>query len=128
MTVEQRLQIERNIWLTTVRPDGRPHIVPVWFVHVRTLFWVGTGAASVKTRNVLANPAVSVALEDGNRPVVVEGTAQVYFHERPDDVAGAFANKYDWDITVSEDPDVGSVVLWQIKPTKWLFGRPEEAT
>ena len=30
--VEQRLREEPIIWLTTVRPDGRPHTVPVWFL------------------------------------------------------------------------------------------------
>ena len=27
----QRLQTEANIWLATVRPDGQPHLVPLWF-------------------------------------------------------------------------------------------------
>ena len=28
----QKLETERNIWLASVRPDGRPHLVPLWFV------------------------------------------------------------------------------------------------
>jgi len=31
-TARQRLQSDANLWLATVRPDGRPHLAPVWFV------------------------------------------------------------------------------------------------
>ena len=30
--VAQRLLDARNYWLCTVRPDGRPHVVPLWAV------------------------------------------------------------------------------------------------
>jgi hypothetical protein len=29
--MEERLSGERNVWIATVRPDGRPRLVPVWF-------------------------------------------------------------------------------------------------
>ena len=29
---EERLRDSRNYWLATVRPDGRPHVMPVWAV------------------------------------------------------------------------------------------------
>ena len=28
--IDQRLRDEPIIWLSSVRPDGRPHLVPVW--------------------------------------------------------------------------------------------------
>lgn len=120
-----RLRGERNIWLATTRPDGRPHLTPVWFVHLRDRFWIGTGRDSVKTRNVAGNPTVSLALEDGDAPVVAEGTVTVHDTARPDDVVAAFLAKYDWDLTISEDPDVGTVVLWEVTVATWLFGAPE---
>ena len=30
--IAQRLRDDLIIWLATVRPDGRPHLVPVWFL------------------------------------------------------------------------------------------------
>ncbi len=30
--IEERLRSNEMVWLTTVRPDGRPHSVPVWFL------------------------------------------------------------------------------------------------
>lgn len=125
LTTDQRLETDRNIWLATTRPDGRPHLTPVWFVYLRGRFWIGTGRDNVKTRNVTTNQYVSLAVENGNDPVVAEGTVTIHHHERPDDVVKAFAAKYDWDITLAEDSDVGTVVLWEIEPQKWLFARPE---
>jgi PPOX class probable F420-dependent enzyme len=122
--VDDRLRTERNLWLATVRDDGRPHIAPVWFVFVRSRFWIGTGRDSVKTRNAERNPCASVALEDGDQPIVAEGVVTVHVEVRPTDVVEAFRSKYDWDITVAEDPDIGTIVLWEIEPTRWLFGRP----
>ncbi|WP_262286823.1 pyridoxamine 5'-phosphate oxidase family protein [Micromonospora sp. MA102] len=31
--VEIRLPRESNAWLCTLRPDGSPHLTPVWFVY-----------------------------------------------------------------------------------------------
>ncbi|MCP4418942.1 MAG: hypothetical protein GY805_20185 [Chloroflexi bacterium] len=30
--LEARLLTERNIWLATVRPSCRPHLIPIWFI------------------------------------------------------------------------------------------------
>jgi pyridoxine/pyridoxamine 5'-phosphate oxidase len=72
---EQRLQTERNIWLATNRADGRPHLVPVWFVWWNGRFYLGIQSGSVKALNLAHNPKVSLALEDGVRVVICEGTA-----------------------------------------------------
>lgn len=116
-----RLQTERNIWLATVDTGGGPHLAPVWFVSVRDRIWVGTGAGSVRVRNLGGNPAVALSLEDGDAPIVGEGTATIHETARPDDVAAAFLDKYGWDITQTEDVDVGVVVLLEIRVDKWLF-------
>lgn len=121
---ERRLDTDRNVWLATTRPDGRPHLSPVWFTFVRGRFWIGTGRDAVKTRNAHSMPLVSLALEDGDQPVVAEGTVTVHEQHRPDDVVAAFIEKYGWDIRVRDDADVGTVVLWEVQPTKWLFGDP----
>ena len=87
----------RNVWFATVRPDGRPHLVPIWFVVDGDRWYICTNPGSVKARNLKANSSVSLALEDGDHPFVVEGQA------RPVDVttgvAEKFKAKYDWDIT-----------------------------
>jgi PPOX class probable F420-dependent enzyme len=87
----------RNVWFATVRPDGRPHLVPIWFVIEGERWYVCTQADSVKARNLKANPAVSLALEDGDHPYVVEGQARPV--AATPTVAARFKAKYDWDIT-----------------------------
>jgi hypothetical protein len=71
--VDDRLRTAKNYWLVTVRPDGRPHTVPVWGLWVRgALFFGGHGQ---KARNILGNPNVAVHLESGDETVVLEGRA-----------------------------------------------------
>lgn len=112
----ERLATDRNVWLAAVRADGRPHLTPIWFVHVDEHLWLCTMATAVKARLVRANPHVSVALEDGDAPVTGEGHAVVRtVDEVPQGVRDAFAAKYGWDIT--EDP--GYVVI-DIEVTRWL--------
>src|SRR5207247_3164478 len=51
--VNDRLAKERNIWIVTVRRDGRPHMVPVWFVWFESKIYVCIEPESVKGRNIL---------------------------------------------------------------------------
>ncbi|MFI5836420.1 TIGR03618 family F420-dependent PPOX class oxidoreductase [Micromonospora sp. NPDC051300] len=119
--VEARLVRERNVWLCTLRPDGSPHVTPVWFVHADGVWWVGCEAGSVKARNVAADPRVSLALEDGDRPVVAEGDARLHHADFPAAVVRAFADKYDgWDIRQPVTPDGGRVLL-EIPVRRWLL-------
>jgi F420H(2)-dependent biliverdin reductase len=121
-TNTERFSTEANVWLATTRPDGRPHLVPIWFVWVHQRVWIATDAKSVKVRNITAHPFASVSLEDGNAPVVAEGGAQVHSANNvPDDVRAEFARKYQWDIGTDSD---GPVVI-EITPTKWLFPSSE---
>ena len=97
--VRHRLTTESNIWLATVRPNGAPHLAPIWFVWVEGRVYVCTSADSVKARNLQANPSLSLALENGNAPVVLEGHARFASIESvPSAVVDAFQRKYDWNI------------------------------
>ena len=111
--VERRLQAEQNLWLATVRPDGTPHLVPIWFVWVAGKIYLCTGADSVKVRNLTRNPQVSIALEDGTHPIVIEGRAEP-IERPPAAVINEFQRKYDWNITTD---DTYTQVI-EIKPTK----------
>ena len=120
-----RLRTARNAWVATVRADGRPHLVPTWFVWDDGRFWIATGATSVKTRNVRERPAVCVSLEDGDDPLVAEGLGAVHEDVFPDHVVEAFVGEYDWRIAPGlDDPDVGRVVLIEVVVSRWLLGRP----
>jgi PPOX class probable F420-dependent enzyme len=68
--------------LTTLRPDGRPHVVPVGAtldVDERCA-WVITNAGSVKARHLAEPGPVAICQVDGGRWATIEGIAVV----RPD--------------------------------------------
>ena len=94
--IAERLQSDLIVWFATVRPDGRPHQVAVWFL------WEGEtilifSKPNQKVRNLRAQPAVSLGLDGtdiGDDVVTIEGVAELL----PDSVVTselpAYAAKY----------------------------------
>jgi PPOX class probable F420-dependent enzyme len=83
--------------LTTARPDGTAHVVPVGFTFDpgRTLVRVLTSAGSRKARNLTSGGRAVICQVDGRRWVTLEGAAAV----RSDDDAvaqgvAAYAERY----------------------------------
>jgi general stress protein 26 len=78
---ETRAALERAelFWLTTVRPDGRPHTTPVVAVWVDEGLHFTTGADEQKGKNLRACPHVAVTTGcngwESGLDVVVEGDA-----------------------------------------------------
>jgi len=114
---EQRLRSENNVWIATVRSDGRPHLTPVWFAWHGGKVYICVDPNSVKARNLADNPHVALALEDGSSPVILEGTARrVNDPDRPPGALAEFKRKYDWDIVA----DGQYSLLIEITPSKVL--------
>ena len=64
--------------LTTVRADGRPHVVPIWFVMDGDTLIFNTGESSVKAINMRRDARVAICVDDETPPyayAMVEGTA-----------------------------------------------------
>ncbi|MBK8985706.1 MAG: PPOX class F420-dependent oxidoreductase [Chloroflexi bacterium] len=62
----------------SVRPDGRAHVAPVWFLLDGEDLLFTTWHESVKAKNIRHNPQVSLCVDDETPPfafVLVEGTA-----------------------------------------------------
>lgn len=74
--VDAQAEKSRNYWICTVRPDSTPHATPVWGVWLDGTLYFGCGRDSVKARNLMANPALSVHLESGDDAVMFEGVAE----------------------------------------------------
>lgn len=92
-----RLETERNLWLATVRPNGAPHLVPIWFVWHENKAYLCTSQDSVKARNMLHEPRIAFALENGDDPVLMEGTAQI-LDDAPPEIVEKFQTKFNWNI------------------------------
>jgi PPOX class probable F420-dependent enzyme len=113
----ERLSVEPIIWLGTVRPDGRPHNVPVWFAWHDPMVLIFSMPKTAKVSDMQRSPAVSLALDsaDGGRDIVLaEGRAELVTADRhPHFLAGQFRHKY--------EQSLGSMSFDQWRST---FSRP----
>ena len=65
--------------LATTRPDGRPHVTPIWFVLDGDDLVFTTAATSVKGRNLQRDGRAAIAVDDQAPPysyVMIEGEAR----------------------------------------------------
>lgn len=118
--VVERLAGEKHVWMCTVRPDGTPHVTPVWFVFLSGAWWIGVDGGSVKVRNIGRSPWVSLALEDGRWPVVAEGRARVHRAPFPAAVTAAFTEKYAWDAAAVRRPGEERLLI-EVPVRRWLL-------
>ena len=66
----------RTTWLTTINPDGSPHMTAVGAIWLDGTYWFQTGARTKKHRNVERDPRCSVAVSILDADVVVEVDAE----------------------------------------------------
>lgn len=95
----RRLEEADLAWLSTVRPDGRPHVTPLIFVWVDDAAYFSTGPDERKAKNLASSPPCILTtgcnVLDEGLDVVVEGDAvSVSDPARLQQVAEAFAAKY----------------------------------
>ena len=49
--------------VATVRPDGRPHVAPIWYLWEDNCFYFETGKSTVKATNLRNNPNLAVTID-----------------------------------------------------------------
>jgi hypothetical protein len=127
-------------WLSTVRPDGRPHVTPLIGAWTAGAVYFCTGANERKAKNLAQNPHCILTtggntLADG-LDIVVEGTAvQVSDEAELGRVADVYESKYGARFT---EPDgtwfglgdairSGGAMLFRVAPVKAFgFGKGEK--
>jgi PPOX class probable F420-dependent enzyme len=78
--VARLLEFEPVVWLSTVRPDGLPHLVPIWFSWDGEALLIASKPHARKVANIQANPRVMLALgepEDDFDVGLLEGVAEI---------------------------------------------------
>jgi len=101
----ERIAKSHNYWIATTRPDGWPHVMPVWGVWLGDAFYFSTGRTTQKARNLAANPRCVMCTECADEAIILEGVV-----ERVDDpslyarIADAYEAKYDWRLEQATSP------------------------
>ncbi len=114
------------IWVVTVRGDGRPHMVPIWFIWLDNRIYIATGTDTQKFANLRVNQSVSLALPDTNNVLILEGEAHAADRKTTDKLAEYFHNKYEWDFRFDEDADWRLVEITPLKIMAWGDGYEDE--
>jgi hypothetical protein len=66
---------DHTTFLSTVRPDGRPHTVPIGALWVDGDFYFTSNLETRKSRNLAANPACTISVRLEGIDLVLEGQA-----------------------------------------------------
>jgi nitroimidazol reductase NimA-like FMN-containing flavoprotein (pyridoxamine 5'-phosphate oxidase superfamily) len=74
--VDERMRAAKHYWVGTVSPDGHPHATPVDGLWVDGQLYFGGSVETRRHRNMLANPAVCIHLEDALDVVILRGEVQ----------------------------------------------------
>jgi nitroimidazol reductase NimA-like FMN-containing flavoprotein (pyridoxamine 5'-phosphate oxidase superfamily) len=73
--VGERMAEAKYYWVSTVSPDGRPHATPVDGLWLDDRLYFGGSPQTRRNRNLAANPAVCIHLENGLDVVILHGDA-----------------------------------------------------
>jgi hypothetical protein len=127
-SVSHRLETAARYWLCTVRPDGRPHAVPVDGLWVDAALWFGGSARAVHQLNVSSNPHVVVHIEDGLAPIIVEGAATPVVPSRTQATALAELSRKKYGYAPPVESYVGGI--WHVPAIRVLAWSdfPKDAT
>ena len=130
----EQLRAADTFWLSTVRPDGRPHVTPLIAVWHAEALWFATGPEERKAKNLAENPSCVLTtgrsdLAEGALDVVLEGQAeQVSDDTELEPVATAFADKYaggPWDFAARDGAFIdrgsgGRAIVFRVRPVRGL--------
>ena len=141
-----RLADAQVYWLSTVRPDGRPHVTPLISVWLDDALYFCTGPTERKAKNLAQNPhcVVTTGSNELNEglDLVLEGRAeQVTDEDQLRRIADGYESKYgsDWHFDVRDGAfygDGGEALVYEVAPstgfgfkkgqyaqTRWRFQR-----
>jgi nitroimidazol reductase NimA-like FMN-containing flavoprotein (pyridoxamine 5'-phosphate oxidase superfamily) len=136
----QHLEEAEVFWLSTVRPDGRPHVTPLLAAWRADAMYFCTGSDERKAKNLELNPHCILTTGrntlDENLDVVVEGqVAKVSDEAELEQVANTYESKYGTHLTAPEGTWFGlgdtirrgEVLVCRVTPTTVLgFARGEQ--
>ena len=124
----RRIEEAELFWLSTVRPDGRPHVTPLIAVWLDGAAYFCTGPEERKARNLAQNPncvlTTGCNLLGEGLDIVIEGEAKrIGDDSRLTEIAAAYEAKYgsEWHFDVEDGAfrhgNEGVALVFEIAPT-----------
>lgn len=119
-------------WVSSVRPDGRPHVTPVVAVWMDGALNFSSGPQEQKSRNLAVNPHCAITTgcnaRDEGIDIVLHGQVEIVRDlSELQRVADGFFAKYgsDWAFEVAADGTFsGPALVYRLNPTQALgFGK-----
>ena len=101
-----QLEVARNYWIATTRPNGQPHCRPVWGVWLDGVLYFTTG--SLAAQNLLHTPTTTVHLESASKVVILEGVTEEMAKDSSllGQIASLYEAKYHWKLDPNDLPYV----------------------
>lgn len=129
--VERRLATHGWFWLASVRPDGAPHMAPLFAAWSKPVLFIVSKDTARKSRNLDADGRCVLSTEADGAHLVVEGVAtRVLDRVTLERASAAFDDAYGWPTSVAGDQldaDYGAPTsggppyrVYQIAPSKVL--------
>jgi hypothetical protein len=108
-----------TLWLSTINPDGTPHVTPVGVEQIDGVWYFTSGPATRKSRNIAADPRCVVSVATHPFDLVIEGTAaRVTDADELHTVAAAF-NADGWPAQVEGDAVTAEYSAPSAGPPPW---------
>jgi Pyridoxamine 5'-phosphate oxidase len=115
-------------WLTTINPDGSPHVMPVGVVQDGGSWYFTSGPATRKSRNLSRDRRCVVCVATEPFDLVVEGAAErVTGADELSSVAEAYA-RAGWPAKVAGDALTAEFSAPSAGPAPWYVYRVKPAT
>lgn len=117
----------------TITKDGKPHVVPVWFLYSNKKIYIPTPTRTLKAKYISMTPHASITIDSFKgvldaKAILIEGTAKLITGSKSTQINLRVHRKYvgsnrlrqrNWKAFAAEDD--GTIVIRPVKWRSWDF-------
>lgn len=81
--INKLLENEEIVFIATVKKDGSPHLVPIWFIYHRGKVYFETDITTVKYKNIKRKNKIALCF-GGKDTYIIEGSIKSYKEHKLD--------------------------------------------